>query len=433
MNAPQDEAGSGLMAQRVRDRLGLFSALGVVCIYFLMVLSIWGQWVSIALLSGTFTFVFVFSIVLELWNSERETRPPRLEVLRLSLEMGAMLIYGKLTSWAVPVWLYLPLNALWSDHSTELRWMRGLLLGQAVVVTAVAVMQGCSILVPLSFILLSLLAQSLLGMRLLLLRHVMDRLSHRHGELARAHADLDRAHERAREQDRLSSLGMLAAGIAHEINNPLSYVKSNVNALYRDLKVRQGQIAPELGEYVDEVLPATLDGIHRIASIVTDLRRFARGEPEPMVEYDLNAEVQVALRMTQGRLHAHCDLEVDLAPELPRMQGRPRQIVQVVINLIVNAAQAMPGHGKIRVSTRQEDGEVLLSVRDTGMGMSPETLSRIFQPFFTTKPLGEGTGMGLAVVHGIVSAHGGRIQVESEPLKGSDFIIRLPRGVPASS
>jgi signal transduction histidine kinase len=107
-------------------------------------------------------------------------------------------------------------------------------------------------------------------------------------------------------------------------------------------------------------------------------------------------------------------------------------MAQGVINLLINAAQALTGHGKIFLSTHQEGEEVVLAVRDTGQGMPPEVLEKLFQPFFSTRPLGEGTGMGLAVVHGIVAAHGGRIHVESQPGQGSTFTLRLPRVSPGA-
>jgi signal transduction histidine kinase len=246
-------------------------------------------------------------------------------------------------------------------------------------------------------------------------------------QLTRADAQLEEVRQRAREQERLASLGTLAAGIAHEINNPMSYVKSNVSTLLEELRSQQS-LPEELQEYVTDVLPATLDGIQRICAIVSDLRRFSRGEAEHGVEYDLNAEVEAALRMTRGQLQAHGGVEVELSP-LPKMMGHPRQISQVIINLLVNAAQAMEGRsaGRVFLSTRQEEGMVVLTVRDSGSGMGPEVLAHLFEPFFTTKPVGQGTGMGLVMVHDIVAAHGGRIEVQSQPQQGSTFIIRLPQ------
>jgi signal transduction histidine kinase len=258
-------------------------------------------------------------------------------------------------------------------------------------------------------------------------------LARAHAELARAEtqrarlqAQLDGVRERAREQERMASLGTLAAGIVHEINNPMSYVKSNVSALLEDLSA-QRSLPAELEEYVTEVLPSTLDGIQRICAIVSDLRRFSRGESELRVEYDLNMEVEAAVRMTRGQLQAHGGVEVELGP-LPRMVGYPRQISQVIINLLVNAAQAMTGRsaGRVSLSTRQEEGMAVLTVKDSGSGMGPEVLARLFEPFFTTKPVGEGTGMGLVMVHDIVAAHGGRIEVQSQLEHGSTFTIRLP-------
>jgi signal transduction histidine kinase len=192
-----------------------------------------------------------------------------------------------------------------------------------------------------------------------------------------------------------------------------------------DLKA-QKELPPALREYVDDVLPATLDGIRRVCAIVADLRRFARGDPEAMSEYALNDEVEAALRMTRSRLEPRCEVVVELG-ELPGMLGRPGQSAQVLVNLLVNAAQAMPEGGRIFVSTRADGDEAVLVVRDTGQGMAPEVRERIFQPFFTTKPVGEGTGLGLSVVHGIIADHKGHIHVESEPGQGSTFIVRLPR------
>jgi two-component system, NtrC family, sensor kinase len=412
MSAPELEPGAD--SEQVHARLLRFILSAVVVTHLLLVASVWGQWKNIAIITAAFFVVAGFNMALARPVFSERTRIA--ETLRLIGNMLANMVYGHFTGWALPVWIYLPLDGIWVDTHIDPR-ARYLLFGSFLVVGVVAVLEGCSPLVPLVFIVLSALAHAITSARMDLLRRALERLAQRHQELARAH-------ERGHEQDRLSSLGMLAAGIAHEINNPLAYVKSNVNSLYRDLRARE-ELHSELSEYVTEVLPATLDGIQRIATIVSDLRRFARGDPEPMAEYDLNAEVEAALRITHGRIDPQCAVELELGP-LPRMTGRPQQMAQVVINLLMNAAQAMTERGSIFLSTRQEGEEVVLVVRDTGQGMTPEVLEKLFHPFFSTKPLGEGTGMGLAVVHGIVSAHGGRIQVESQPGKGSAFTIHLP-------
>jgi signal transduction histidine kinase len=156
------------------------------------------------------------------------------------------------------------------------------------------------------------------------------------------------------------------------------------------------------------------------------MRSFARGDVEQPIEFDVNCEIKTVARMAKSVVQRRgSELEVDLGT-LPQVRGRPRQLMQVVMNLVVNAAQANKAGGKVMVTTRSARDEVAIEVRDTGIGMSSETVSKLFQPFFTTKPVGEGTGLGLAVVHGIVTGMGGRIDVQSELGKGSSFTVRLP-------
>lgn len=244
-------------------------------------------------------------------------------------------------------------------------------------------------------------------------------------ELRRTHEELKLAQRQLINAEKLSSIGMLAAGIAHEINNPMAFVKANLNGLQRDLELLLTD--PEVRrEYVEEVIPATVDGVARVNAIVADLRSFARGDTEKFVEYDVNGEIKTVARMAKSVVQRRgSQLEVELG-QLPKVHGRPRQLMQVVMNLVVNAAQANGSGGKVKVTTRAARDEVAIEVRDTGVGMSEETLSKLFQPFFTTKPLGEGTGLGLAVVHGIVTGVGGRIDVRSELGKGSSFTVWLP-------
>jgi signal transduction histidine kinase len=348
----------------------------------------------------------------------------RSELVRVVLNALAILIYGHWSGWAVPVWVYLPLNSLWVDHRVDAagRWrlfsLVAVTCGLGLVDGAPPLMAGCSAL-------LSVITYLISEGHVVVTNQALRRLDRDNRELTRAHEALALAHQRALEQERLSSLGLLAAGMAHEINNPMSYVKSNVHAVLVDLRA-QKELPPALREYVDDVLPATLDGIRRVCAIVADLRRFARGDPEAMSEYALNDEVAAALRMTRGKLQPRCEVVLELG-ELPAMLGRPGQIAQVLVNLLVNAAQAMPEGGRIFISTRADGDEAVLKVRDTGVGMAPEVRERIFQPFFTTKPVGEGTGLGLSVVHGIVADHKGHIEVESASGQGTTFTLRLPR------
>lgn len=251
-------------------------------------------------------------------------------------------------------------------------------------------------------------------------------------ELEQAHQHLANAQQRLIAGEKLSSLGLLAAGVAHEINNPMAFITANVSALARDLH-EVGKDAGLRDEYAKEVLPATLDGIRRVNSIVSDLRRFARGDPETFVEYDLNGEISAALRIAQPQLtKKETKLDLDLG-SLPLVRGLPRQVMQVVLNLVVNAAQAGPQGSSIRVASWATADEVAIKVQDTGSGMNQATVAKLFQPFFTTKAVGEGTGLGLALVHGIVSAHSGRIEVESSPGRGTAFTVWLPQAPPVSA
>lgn len=225
-------------------------------------------------------------------------------------------------------------------------------------------------------------------------------------------------------QEKMASVGQLAAGVAHEINNPMCFVTANVETLLDDLQA-QGDLPPYLIEYRDEILPETVDGIRRVNSIVDDLRRFARGEPEHFERFDLTSEISAAVRMARTQMKPGQALDLDVAPALD-ITGSPRQICQVVLNLIVNGLQAIPPDGKVRVAAAPCGDSVEIVISDNGSGMSEETKRRLFEPFFTTKAR-SGIGLGLAVVHGIVKAHGGSIDVESELGEGSRFRMRLPR------
>jgi two-component system cell cycle sensor histidine kinase/response regulator CckA len=226
--------------------------------------------------------------------------------------------------------------------------------------------------------------------------------------------------------DRMASLGTLAAGIAHEINNPLSYVAGN-------LEVAAEVLADPASAPRDElvaVISDARDGAERVRKIVHGLRAFSRAEDEKRVSLALPDVLEAAVRMTANELRHRAQLVRELGPT-PRVIADDSRLTQVFINLLVNAAHAIPeGHtdgNRITVRTRSdEQGRAVAEIEDTGHGMPAEVQARVFDPFFTTKEVGEGTGLGLSICHGIVTGLGGQISVESTVGKGTIMRVVLP-------
>jgi signal transduction histidine kinase len=233
------------------------------------------------------------------------------------------------------------------------------------------------------------------------------------------------------EWRRAASLGILAPGVAHEINNAMSYVTSNVRMLASDIDALP-EIPESLREYGKDLLPSTLAGIQRVNLLVDDLRRFAGGNDGQPAVFDVNAEVESAVRLLSGMVKHRCRIEPDLA-KLPRCTGRPGQLRMALLELLLNASQAAARDGLIRVRTRLEDGEIAISVADDGPGMSRSIRERLFQPFFSTRSPAEASGLGLALAQRAIQAQGGRIDVESAPGRGSCFTVRLPKVSPEAA
>jgi two-component system NtrC family sensor kinase len=269
-----------------------------------------------------------------------------------------------------------------------------------------------------------------------------------------AHQELKLAQSRLVQQEKLASLGLLVAGVAHEINNPLSFVTNNLAVLDRDLgdvlrlleMLQQSNGSDPAGairafreeadiDYTVKNLPnliqRTREGLRRIQQIVSDLRVFARLDEGDLSEVDLNAGIESTVTIALGHAKKKgIRLETDLQP-LPLVSCYAAKINQVVLNLLTNAIDACQEGGKVTVRSRPEPGGARIEVCDTGCGISPEVRERIFDPFFTTKPVGQGTGLGLSISYAIVADHGGTIDVESEPGQETRFTIHLPQHPPA--
>lgn len=222
-----------------------------------------------------------------------------------------------------------------------------------------------------------------------------------------------------RHADRLATIGQLAAGAAHELNEPLGAILG-----FAQLAMMQAGLAADTRRDLERIEGASLHA----REVVRKLIIFARQMPAKKTLINLNALAQEGLFLAQSRCEKEgIKLVYRLAPEVPDIEADPAQIGQVIVNLVVNAMQATPPGGSITVATRTDDRLVSISVEDTGTGMTAEVMRQMFVPFFTTKGVGQGTGLGLSVVHGIVTAHGGEIKVDSEVGKGSRFEILLPR------
>lgn len=419
--SPPAKSSAALDPEQLHRGLQRVGGLGATLLNLAVLVWHWGDWVTWGVTLAVAAVLPVFNM----WLTERLARRVKrsvVEALRMLGNVVGISLGGHFASWSPVMWAWVPFNMLWFyglDDQVRPRTAVYLLL-----MNAIALADGSNPSLALAFSALGVVGYLLLERRAELFQHALAEVVSQREQLRRAHQELEQMHERALAQEKLSSLGVMAAGVAHEINNPMAYVTSNVNGLLKDLK-RQPSLPEELREYVTDVLPATLDGIKRVNAIVGDLRRFARGEPEVDVEYDFNAEVQAALRIASGQLR-HCTVELALG-EVGTVVGRPRQVVQALVNLLVNAGQATPPGGQVRLSTALEEDQVRVEVEDTGTGMSEEVQRQLFQPFFTTKPVGTGTGLGLAVVHGIIHSHGGRIHVRSRLGEGSCFILHFPR------
>ena len=278
-------------------------------------------------------------------------------------------------------------------------------------------------------------------------------------ETARSEHEAHEARKRAESQliqsEKLAALGLLVAGVAHEVNNPLAFVLGNMAVLARDIGFvrdlctlyRRGDAvlrdhAPALAADITDLdaridlshtiagleanLARSAEGLDRIRQLVVDLLDFARLENAPRKAVDLNHGVELTARLVQPKaVKKGVTLEVACAP-IPPVTCEGTKINQVILNLLINAIDACEAGGHVTIGTRVVEGAILIEVADTGCGIDPSIRGKIFDPFFTTKPIGQGMGLGLSISHSIVQAHGGAVDVESTPGEGTRLRVRLP-------
>ena len=280
-------------------------------------------------------------------------------------------------------------------------------------------------------------------------RRYKQDLENRNLELARRKADLERVQAQLVHSEKMASPGQLAAGIAHELNNPAGFIFSNMSALPEYLQqLRQMLSLKSHGDSLaqtpkndltcassdEERLLADLEsiaadsyaGAARIKDIVQNLRLFSRLDEAEIKRVDLHEGIDSTIRLLS---QYYSSPAISLRREygaVPPIECYAGQLNQVWMNLLVNAAQAIGQVGEVRITTACDGGKAIVDISDTGTGIQPEHIDRIFDPFFTTKPVGEGTGLGLSISHGIVVRHGGKLTVDSTPGRGATFSVTLP-------
>ncbi len=287
-----------------------------------------------------------------------------------------------------------------------------------------------------------------------LIESMMDELGDKNEELQTMLEENKRIQNKLVQSEKMASLGVLSAGIAHEINNPINFVYAGINSLLRDFE----DIEPVINEvskidiekdnlkekieyiqklkvenYFDDAMKAIPDiigdiklGADRTAEIVKGLRNFTRMDKDSFEKLDINNGLDTSLLLLKNKYKDRIEIIKNYDPELPQLLCYPGKINQAFLNILSNAVDAIKEKGTIWIATKVTEESIDISIKDSGIGIPQDMQNKIFDPFFTTKAVGEGTGLGLAITFGIIEEHFGSIDVSSEPEAGSEFIIRLP-------
>ncbi len=279
---------------------------------------------------------------------------------------------------------------------------------------------------------------------------VLAELESKNEKLEAAYLDLKESHEKALQQEKMASIGQLAAGVAHEINNPMGFIMSNLNSLQKYMtripefiKIqsealgRNGASREEVADsrrslkidYVlddsQSLIKESLEGADRVKRIVQDLKNFSRVDEGAHAPADINKVLESTLNIVWNELKHKATVKKEYG-DIPLARCNAGQLSQVFLNILVNAAQAIADFGEITIKTWQSAARLFIAISDTGSGVPESQLNRIFEPFFTTKEIGKGTGLGLSIAYDIVKKHKGEIEVLSEVGKGTTFVVVIP-------
>ncbi len=285
----------------------------------------------------------------------------------------------------------------------------------------------------------------------------MSMLEQRNHQLQKAYSDLKAAQSQILQQEKMASIGQLAAGVAHEINNPTGFVMSNLNtlskyigrikefvsfqtemllSLSKDFNNSSGYLnrlneKRKATKYdyvvsdIDNLISESIEGTERIKKIVQDLKSFSRVDEAEYKQADINAGIESTMNIIWNEIKYKAKIIKEYG-DIPRTKCNPGQLNQVFMNILINAAQAIEKQGEIYIKTWHEDGSIYMSVSDTGCGIEEDKINKIFEPFFTTKEVGQGTGLGLSIAYDIIRKHNGDIWVDSKPGAGTTFTIKIP-------